>query len=96
MKIGKTLGIGSGTVQRVLMEQPRPFDVDAAEAALALNETGTAAGVPRTIAGPFKRKARSLRDADGGGALKVIGDKPIKFTTVHIVDKGAPLYDKPK
>jgi mannose-6-phosphate isomerase-like protein (cupin superfamily) len=30
------------------------------------------------------------------GAIKVIGDKPIKFVTVHIVDKGAPLYDKPK
>jgi mannose-6-phosphate isomerase-like protein (cupin superfamily) len=30
------------------------------------------------------------------GALKVVGDKPIKFITVHIVDKGAPLYDKPK
>ncbi len=30
------------------------------------------------------------------GALKVVGDKPIKFVTVHIVDKGAPLYDKPK
>jgi hypothetical protein len=28
-------GIGTGTVQRVLMEQPRPFDVDAAKAALA-------------------------------------------------------------
>jgi hypothetical protein len=25
LKIGKTLGIGTGTVQRVLMEQPRPF-----------------------------------------------------------------------
>ena len=35
VKIGKTLGIGTGTVQRVLMEQSRPFDVDAAEAALA-------------------------------------------------------------
>jgi hypothetical protein len=33
LKIGKTLGIGTGTVQRVLMEQPRPFGVDAAEAA---------------------------------------------------------------
>jgi len=32
---GKTLGIGTGTVQRVLMEQPRPFDVDVAEAAYA-------------------------------------------------------------
>ena len=35
MKIGKTLGIGTGTVRRVLMEQPRPFDVDVAEAAFA-------------------------------------------------------------
>ena len=34
LKIGKTLGIGTGTVQRVLMEQPRPFDVGVAEAAL--------------------------------------------------------------
>jgi hypothetical protein len=25
-KIGKALGVGTGTVQRVLMEQPRPFD----------------------------------------------------------------------
>jgi len=30
------------------------------------------------------------------GALKVIGDQPIKYLSVHIVDKGAPLYDKPK
>jgi len=35
LKIGKTLGIGNGTVQRVLMEQPRPFDVGVAEAAFA-------------------------------------------------------------
>jgi hypothetical protein len=27
--IGKTLGIGTGTVQRVVMEQPRPFEVAA-------------------------------------------------------------------
>jgi hypothetical protein len=27
VKIGKTLGIGTGLVQRVVMEQPRPFDV---------------------------------------------------------------------
>jgi hypothetical protein len=26
LKIGKTLGIGTGTVQRVLMEQPRDLD----------------------------------------------------------------------
>jgi hypothetical protein len=35
LKIGKALGIGTGTVLRVLMEQPRPFDVDVAEAAFA-------------------------------------------------------------
>jgi len=35
LKIGKALGIGTGTVQRVVMEQPRPFDVGLAEAALA-------------------------------------------------------------
>ena len=31
LKIGKALSIGTGTVQRVLMKQPRPFGV--AEAA---------------------------------------------------------------
>jgi hypothetical protein len=35
LTIGKALGIGTGTVQRVLKEQPRPFDADVAEAALA-------------------------------------------------------------
>jgi hypothetical protein len=29
--VGKALGIGTGTVQRVVMEQARPFDVDVAE-----------------------------------------------------------------
>jgi hypothetical protein len=33
LKIGKALGIGTGTVQRVVMEQPRPFDAGVAEAA---------------------------------------------------------------
>jgi len=32
VKIGKTLGIGTGLVQRVVTEQPRPFAVDVAEA----------------------------------------------------------------
>jgi hypothetical protein len=35
LKIGKALGIGTGTVQRVVMERPRPFDVDVTEAAYA-------------------------------------------------------------
>ena len=30
------------------------------------------------------------------GEFKVVGDKPIKYLSVHIVDKGAPLYDTPK
>lgn len=29
------------------------------------------------------------------GAYKVVGDKTLKLLTVHIVDKGTPLYDKP-
>ena len=29
LKIGKELGIGTGTVQRLLMEQPRPFEASA-------------------------------------------------------------------
>jgi len=35
LKIGKALGIGTGTVQRVVTEQPRPFEADVAEAAFA-------------------------------------------------------------
>src|SRR5262245_2018738 len=30
------------------------------------------------------------------GAFKVVGDKSLKFLSVHIVDKDKPLYDKPK
>ena len=36
----------------------------------------------------------NLRDAPHGG-FKVVGDKTLKLITVHIVDKGAPLYDAP-
>ena len=35
VKIGKTLGVGTALVQRVVMEQPYPFDADVAEAAFA-------------------------------------------------------------
>ena len=31
LKIGRTLGVGTSLVQRVVTEQPRPFDVDVAE-----------------------------------------------------------------
>lgn len=30
------------------------------------------------------------------GAFKVVGDKAIKYLSVHVVDKGKPLYDAPK
>jgi len=34
----------------------------------------------------------NLRDAQHAG-FKVVGDTPLKLFTVHVVDKGAPLYD---
>ena len=36
----------------------------------------------------------NLRDVPHAD-FKVVGDKPLKIVTVHIVDKGAPLYDAP-
>ena len=54
LKIGKALGVGTGTVQRVLMEQPpRPFDVGIAEAAqkIEMDTIGEAAAIGR---GPLK------------------------------------------
>lgn len=38
--------------------------------------------------------AVNVRDVPHG-AFKVIGDKTIKLLTVHVVDKGKPLYDTP-
>jgi quercetin dioxygenase-like cupin family protein len=35
------------------------------------------------------------RDVPHAG-FKVVGDKPLKLLTVHIVDKGAPLYEPAK
>jgi quercetin dioxygenase-like cupin family protein len=34
----------------------------------------------------------NLRDAKHAG-FKVVGDTPLKLFTVHVVDKGQPLYD---
>jgi quercetin dioxygenase-like cupin family protein len=36
----------------------------------------------------------NMRDVPHAG-FKVVGDKPLKLVTVHIVDKGTPLYDAP-
>lgn len=35
------------------------------------------------------------RDVPHGG-LKVVGNTSLKYLAVHVVDKGAPLYDAPK
>ena len=40
-------------------------------------------------------EAINHRDVPHGG-LKVVGDTPFKYLAVHVVDKGAPLYDAPK
>ena len=37
----------------------------------------------------------SVRNVAHGG-VKVVGDKALRLLTVHIVDKGKPLYDSPK
>ena len=50
---------------------------------------GKQVSIPTGTAGIYRRDVPH-------GAFKVVGDKPLKFVTVHIVDKGALLYDKPK
>lgn len=45
---------------------------------------------------PFPTAATGINIRDmPHGAFKVVGDKTVKILTVHIVDKGKPLYDKP-
>jgi len=36
--------------------------------------------------------AQFLRDAKHAG-FRIVGDSPVKLFTVHVVDKGKPLYD---
>ncbi|MDT9702393.1 cupin domain-containing protein, partial [Streptomyces sp. P17] len=43
---------------------------------------------------PTGRTIINKRDVPHGG-FKVVGDKSVKLLTVHIVDKGKPLYDSP-
>jgi quercetin dioxygenase-like cupin family protein len=35
------------------------------------------------------------RDVPHGG-VKVVGETPLRYLAVHVVDKGAPLYDAPR
>ena len=45
---------------------------------------------------PFPTGATGINRRDAPhGAFKVVGDKSIKYLSVHIVDKGKPLYDAP-
>ncbi len=44
---------------------------------------------------PTGAAAINHRDVPHAG-LKVTGNTPFKYLAVHIVDKGAPLYDAPK
>jgi quercetin dioxygenase-like cupin family protein len=44
---------------------------------------------------PTGAAAINHRDVPHAG-LKVVGATPFKYLAVHIVDKGAPLYDAPK
>jgi quercetin dioxygenase-like cupin family protein len=44
---------------------------------------------------PTGAAAINHRDVPHAG-LKVVGDTPFKYLAVHVVDKGAPLYDAPK
>jgi quercetin dioxygenase-like cupin family protein len=37
----------------------------------------------------------NVRDVAHAG-FKIVGDKALKLLTVHIVDKGKPLYESPK
>jgi hypothetical protein len=84
LKIGKALGIGTGTVQRVLMEQPRPFDVDVAEAAYASQWNGAhrALGVefPATLLGSadFGTRATTVENVQ----LEIPHDEATTFSTV--------------
>ena len=44
---------------------------------------------------PTGSTAMNLRDVKHGG-FKVVGDTSLKLFTVHVVDKGKPLYDYTK
>jgi quercetin dioxygenase-like cupin family protein len=54
---------------------------------------GSMIQVPGTDERPFATGTSGInvRDVPHAG-FKVVGDKPLKILTVHIVDKGKPLY----
>jgi uncharacterized cupin superfamily protein len=58
---------------------------------------GATAELPDGKQVPFSsgNAAINVREVPHGG-IKIVGDKTLKLLTVHIVDKGKPLYDSPK
>lgn len=48
----------------------------------------------KQVPSPTGAVGLNVRDVPHG-AYKVVGDKTVKLLTVHIVDKGKALYDKP-
>jgi uncharacterized cupin superfamily protein len=58
---------------------------------------GATAELPdgKQIPFPTGVAAINVRDVPHAG-FKIVGDKALKLLTVHIVDKGQPLYDSPK
>lgn len=58
---------------------------------------GATAELPdgKQITLPTGNAAINVRDVPHAG-FKIVGDKTLKLLTVHVVDKGKPLYDSPK
>jgi len=58
---------------------------------------GATAELPdgKQISLPTGVAAINVREVPHAG-FKIVGDKILKLLTVHIVDKGKPLYDSPK
>ncbi len=72
-----------------------PLHIHHGEEAFYVMEGGTVE-LPDGKQVPFPAGTTSINRRDvPHGAFKVVGDKPIKYLTVHVVDKGKPLYDTP-
>jgi quercetin dioxygenase-like cupin family protein len=73
---------------------PRHFH-NGEEAFYTLDDTTIELPDGKQIAVKAGNAGISVRDVAHGG-VKVVGDKALRLLTVHIVDKGKPLYDSPK
>ena len=73
---------------------PRHFH-NGEEAFYALDDTTIELPGGKQISVKAGNAGISVRDVAHGG-VKVVGDKALRLLTVHIVDKGKPLYDSPK